>query len=181
MTMPLGILAGCTVLLSLFATPVWPWFHSYLSGHTPHLGNAVEISTILVMLLSAAIALGGISLGWWLYSRSGPKTIDEPDPLEKLQPDLFGWLRGKLAALPQSERGPLDAFLDQAESAVDAGDFTTAISAVDAFRTRVQARAGQFIPNEWRATHDVDNQAGDLVAGANTLRFSVAYLRDFGQ
>jgi uncharacterized protein DUF6689 len=95
--------------------------------------------------------------------------------------EKIGWLRGKVAALPQSERGALNAFLDQADSAVDAGDFTTAIAAVDAFRSRVQARAGQFIPNEWRATHDVDNQAGDLVAGANTLRFSIAYLRDFGQ
>lgn len=95
--------------------------------------------------------------------------------------EKIGWLRGKVAALPTSERGALDAFLDQAENAVDDGDFTAAISAVDAFRTRVQARAGQFIPNEWRATHDVDNQAGDLVAGANTLRFSVVYLRDFGQ
>ncbi len=95
MTLPLGILAGCTVLLSLFATPVWPWFHSYLSGHSLHLGNSVEVSTIAVMLLSAAIALGGITLGWWLYSKSGPKAIEEPDPLEKLQPDFFGWLRGK--------------------------------------------------------------------------------------
>jgi hypothetical protein len=95
--------------------------------------------------------------------------------------EKLAWLRGKVAALPQSERGALDAYLNQAETAVDSADYTAAISAIDAFRARVQARAGQFIPNEWRATRDVDNQAGNLVAGANTLRFSVAYLRDFGQ
>ena len=31
------------------------------------------------------------------------------------------------------------------------------------------------------ATRDADNLAGELIAGAATLRFSVAYLRDFGQ
>jgi hypothetical protein len=95
--------------------------------------------------------------------------------------EKIGWLRGKVAALPLNERGAFDALLNQIDSAVDGGDFATAISAIDTFRTRAANRAGQFIPNEWRATRDVDNQAGDLIAGANTLQFSVAYLRDFGQ
>jgi len=95
--------------------------------------------------------------------------------------EKIGWLRGRVAALPLNERGAFDALLNQIDSAVDAGDYTTAISAIDTFRTRAANRAGQFIPNEWRATRDVDNQAGNLIAGANTLRFSVAYQRDFGQ
>ena len=95
--------------------------------------------------------------------------------------EKIGWLRNKVAALPQNERGAFNAFLDQAEAAVDAASYSTALSAIDSFRARAQARAGQFLPNEWRATRTVDNQAGDLVAGANTLSFSVAYLRDFGQ
>ncbi len=95
--------------------------------------------------------------------------------------EKIGWLRGRVAALPTGERAPLDAFLDQAVAAVDAADYPGAIAAIEAFRTRVQARTGQHIPNEWRATGGVDNQAGQLIAGANTLRFSVAYLRDFGQ
>jgi hypothetical protein len=95
--------------------------------------------------------------------------------------EKIGWLRGKVAALPLNERGAFDALLNQIDSAVDGGDYTTAISAIDNFRTRAANRAGQFIANEWRATRDVDNQAGNLIAGANTLRFSVAYLRDFGQ
>jgi hypothetical protein len=95
--------------------------------------------------------------------------------------DKISGLRTKVAALPSSERGSLEADLDRAENAVTAGDFAVAIEAIDAFRGRVNERAGTFIPNEWRATRDVDNQAGQLIAGANSLRFSVAYLRDFGQ
>jgi len=95
--------------------------------------------------------------------------------------EKIGWLRGKVAALPLAERGAFDALLNQIDSAVDGGDYATAINAIDTFRTRAADRAGQFIPNEWRAARDVDNQAGNLIAGANTLQFSVAYLRDFGQ
>lgn len=95
--------------------------------------------------------------------------------------EKIGWLRGKVAALPLNERGAFEAQLNQIDNAVDGGDYTAAINAIDNFRTRAANRAGQFIANEWRATRDVNNQAGDLIAGANTLRFSVAYLRDFGQ
>ena len=95
MTIPLGILAVCAVFLSLFGTPVWPWFHSYLSGHAPHATPSIEVGTLLVMLVSAVISVGGIWLGWNFYSRRGPKTVEEPDPLETLQPDVFATLRGK--------------------------------------------------------------------------------------
>lgn len=91
------------------------------------------------------------------------------------------WLRGRIAVLPVDERGPLTVLLDQAESAVDAGNHAAAIAAVEAFRNRVQARAGQHIANEWQPLSGNDNHAGHLIAGANTLRFSIAYLRDFGQ
>jgi hypothetical protein len=94
--------------------------------------------------------------------------------------EKIGWLRGKVATLPQSERGAFNAWLDDAEAAVAMEDFATALSRIDQFRARAQDRAGSHLANEWRATRDVDNQAGELVAGAATLRFSVAYLRDFG-
>ena len=47
------------------------------------------------MLVSAVISVGGIWLGWNFYSRRGPKTAEETDPLELIQPIAFGWLRGK--------------------------------------------------------------------------------------
>jgi hypothetical protein len=95
--------------------------------------------------------------------------------------EKIGSLRAQIAALPVDERGSLTAALNQAEAAIDAADYADAIEAINAFRSRVQDRAGQFIANEWRATHDVENQAGQLIAGVNSLGFSVAYLRDFGQ
>ncbi|HEY0501959.1 MAG TPA: DUF6689 family protein [Lysobacter sp.] len=94
--------------------------------------------------------------------------------------EKIGWLRDKVATLPLNERGAFNAWLDDIEDAVAVEDFTAALSVVDQFRARAQARAGSHLANEWRATRDVDNQAGELVAGAATLRFSVAYLRDFG-
>jgi NADH-quinone oxidoreductase subunit L len=95
MVIPLGVLAACVILLSVFSTPVWPWFHSYLSGHASHITGAIELSTLLIMLLSAVIALGGIGVGWWLYSLHALQGVEEADPLESLQPTVYGWLRGK--------------------------------------------------------------------------------------
>jgi len=45
--------------------------------------------------------------------------------------EKIGWLRGKVAALPLNERGAFDALLNQIDSAVDAADYTTAITAID--------------------------------------------------
>jgi hypothetical protein len=95
--------------------------------------------------------------------------------------EKIGSLRALIDALPYGERGSLTAALDHAETAIDSGDYADAIEAINDLRSRVQDRAGQFIANEWRAMRDVENQAGQLIAGANSLSFSVAYLRDFGQ
>ena len=97
MTLPLGVLAACTVLLSLLGTPLWPWFHSYLGGHgaSPEISSTVRVDTLLVMLFSAVIALGGIGLSWWFYSRRLATAGDVRDPLEQWQPDVFAVLRDK--------------------------------------------------------------------------------------
>ena len=94
--------------------------------------------------------------------------------------EKFGQLRANVAALPVTERAAFDALLDDAQAAVARADYAAAISNIDAFRARAAARAGTYLPNQWRATRDVTNHAGELSAGAATLRFSVAYLRDFG-
>ena len=89
-------------------------------------------------------------------------------------------LRARVATLPVTERPAFNALLDAIESDVASGNFAAALASVDAFRTRATQRAGVQLLDEWRATRDGDNQAGDLIAGAATLRFSVAFLRDFG-
>jgi hypothetical protein len=95
--------------------------------------------------------------------------------------EKFARLRTGVAALPEAERAGFGALLDDAQAAVAHADYAAAIANIDAFRTRADERGGTHIANEWRATRDVTNHAGELAAGAASLRFSVAYLRDFGQ
>ncbi|MBI3879196.1 MAG: NADH-quinone oxidoreductase subunit L [Verrucomicrobia bacterium] len=95
MTLPLGVLAACAILLSLFGTPVFPWFHDYLSGHAAHLRNSIEVDIVATMLLSTAIVGSGLALGWWLYGRKPITDAAAPDALEQLKPDWFAVLRGK--------------------------------------------------------------------------------------
>lgn len=94
--------------------------------------------------------------------------------------DKIAALRTRVATLPMTEQQPFIARINDAESAIAVGDFAAAIAAVDQVSSRALARAGNQLADEWRATRDADNQAGDLVAGAATLKFSIAYLRDFG-
>lgn len=94
--------------------------------------------------------------------------------------DKFTALRSVLATLAASERAPLEALLDDAELAVASADFVAAGNVLDAFRARVSERAGSGIAQEWRAGGSLANPAGSLLAGAVTLKFSIAYLRDYG-
>ncbi len=95
--------------------------------------------------------------------------------------EKFGWLRADVDALPVAEQPAFDSLVDAAQTAVDSSDYANAIAALDAVRARAAARAGSAIPDVWRASRDTDNQAGALIADATTLKFSVAYLRDYGQ
>jgi NADH-quinone oxidoreductase subunit L len=91
MTLPLVILAVCTLLLSVVGTPLWPWIHHYLSAtDSPHPGGS---SVWLVMVISTAVVFTGIWMGAKLY-RELPAP-EEPDPLQRLQPGVFAVLRGK--------------------------------------------------------------------------------------
>ena len=96
MTAPLVILAASTVLLSIFATPMWPWFDAYLAGHLAHLhvGWSGDAATLLVIGLSIAAVAVGMGGGWALYStvRDGEAT----DPIETKLPGLFAALRERL-------------------------------------------------------------------------------------
>ncbi|MBT2749109.1 MULTISPECIES: DUF6689 family protein [unclassified Lysobacter] len=89
-------------------------------------------------------------------------------------------LRDRVDLLPWSERAAFDALLDDVESALAINDYAAALSAADAVRSRAQSRAGSYLPDEWRATRSHHNHAGELAAGAATLRFSIAFMRDYG-
>ena len=92
----------------------------------------------------------------------------------------YAYLRTQLALVTPVERAPLTAMLDASENHLADGNFAGAIERLDAFRARVSQRAGVGIPDVWKATRNVTNNAGELLAGADTLAFSIGYLRDFG-
>ena len=89
MTLPLIVLAVCTVVLSVVLTPAWPWFHGYLTGEAVvfELGQLIQP----MLFVSLALVAAGIALGWWIY-RSAPET----DAIARHQPALFRFLENKM-------------------------------------------------------------------------------------
>ncbi len=92
MTGPLMILAFFAVVLGFVGTPAWPWFQKFLGGETE---AGFTPGVISLMLASSVIVFVGLGLGWWFYGRRPVASVDEPDPLERLRPDIFSLLRNK--------------------------------------------------------------------------------------
>ena len=89
MTVPLIILAVCSIVLAIFLTPAWPWLHAYLNGEPAHLDLGALIQPML--FLSFLLVAAGIGLGWLMYRNAG-----ETDPLARAQPGLFRFLGHKM-------------------------------------------------------------------------------------
>ncbi|MCI0620573.1 MAG: NADH-quinone oxidoreductase subunit L, partial [Acidobacteria bacterium] len=96
MTIPLAVLAACTILLSVLGTPAWPWLEGYLSGHaaTFDFSRLLESSTLNTMLLSLVVVALGIGAAWWMYGKPASR-LAETDPLARIQPGLFTILANK--------------------------------------------------------------------------------------
>jgi NADH-quinone oxidoreductase subunit L len=92
MTIPLIILAACSILLGFLGTPAWPWFQKFL-GENVEAGFGSGV--ISLMVISSVVVFVGIGLGWWFYGRKPLQQSEQPDPLEHLQPDLFTLFRRK--------------------------------------------------------------------------------------
>jgi NADH-quinone oxidoreductase subunit L len=97
MTMPLIVLALCTIFLSVVLTPAWPWLHGYLSGEPVQF----EIARLIQPMLFVALVLvsAGISAGVWIYRKAGMPDRDrsaEIDPLQYAQPALFRFLANRM-------------------------------------------------------------------------------------
>jgi NADH-quinone oxidoreductase subunit L len=93
MTVPLMLLAFFAVTLGFAGVPEEiaghgnNWFHHFVGHEYP----ATPLS-LPVMLLSAVLAVGGLSLGWLVYGRK-PLAHGEMDPLERaMQKVGLGWL-----------------------------------------------------------------------------------------
>jgi hypothetical protein len=126
-------------------------------------------------VLPGSVRTRGTSPGWSQFV-----VVADLRPTRTVIAEKLAALRSSLSAVSATEAAPLRASLDACEAAIDAGRFDDAAVALDEFVARVSARAGVAIPDTWRATRDVRNLAGELLAGASTLRFSVGVLRDVG-
>lgn len=100
-------------------------------------------------------------------------------PTQSVIAQKITWLRNEIAALSTSQRSALGAHLDAAEHAVEDERWADSIAELDAFIAHVSTNAGDGIAAQWRALRDQHNSAGELLAGAATLKFSIGYLRDY--
>ena len=88
MTLPLIILAACSVLVGLVGTPFSPWFQKFLTGelHEFHWGPFLALA-----LASTVIVALGMFFGWRVYRNADAAK----DPFEARAPGVFGVLRNK--------------------------------------------------------------------------------------
>jgi NADH-quinone oxidoreductase subunit L len=89
MTVPLILLALCSIVLSVVLTPAWPWLHDYLIGEPARfeIGQLIQPMLFVSLVLVAA----GIGLGVLFYRNAGTT-----DPLAQAQPALFRFLENKM-------------------------------------------------------------------------------------
>lgn len=92
----------------------------------------------------------------------------------------FTALQARTLDAPSLLRASLLERLAAARSATSNGQYATAIAALDDFRAQVSTNAGGSLGNQWTPAARTGNVAGDLLAAAASLRFSIGYLRDYG-
>lgn len=126
-------------------------------------------------VLPGSVRTRGTSPGWSQFV-----IVADVRPTSSVIAEKFAYLRNQLRYLSATEAAPLANYLNLAEQAVAQARFDDAAVAMDSFTAHVASRAGNQIPDVWRATRDTRNSAGELLAGANTLSFSIGFLRDFG-
>jgi hypothetical protein len=95
------------------------------------------------------------------------------DKLEELLEDYEG-------GMPGSVYDGLEEILEAAHADYTAGSLNGAIQEIDGFIELVEEHSGSDIPDVWRAARDLNNVAGYLRAGADTLRFSLRLKRALG-
>src|SRR5437588_244722 len=108
MTLPLIVLAICSIAFSVVLTPAWPWLNSYLTGEPAHFDIALLVQPML--FVSLALVAVGIGFGFVMYGKAGQLATErvrptggqdrhrtaEMDPLERAQPALFHFLENKM-------------------------------------------------------------------------------------
>ena len=97
MTIPLMVLAFCTIALTVVLTSAWPWLHDFLTGEPARFEIARLIQPTL--FISIVLVSLGIGLGIFFYRGLAAQVRHRPievDPLEDVQPALFHFLANKM-------------------------------------------------------------------------------------
>ncbi len=166
MTIPLVILAICSVVLGFLGTPYWPWLQRTLDPtfHSEPGGAGLLVTSIVLVAL-------GLGAGWALYIRRVRTTATARDPIAARLPGVSAALAARLGfdELYAATFGKLTTALAALADALDRYVFDGAI--------RFLARLGEFtgVVNR-EADEDVLN--GGFDAGTRGLNRSArAYSR----
>jgi NADH-quinone oxidoreductase subunit L len=97
MLVPLFVLAAGAILLSLVATPFWPWFEKWLHGESArfHAGALGEHGALGLLILSLIIVIGGVGASWMVY-RNPSNDSSAPDPLSDKLGGLWRFLENAM-------------------------------------------------------------------------------------
>ena len=114
MLVPLFVLAAGAVLLSLIATPFWPWFEKWMHGETAafHAGALGEHGAMGLLALSLVIVIVGVGASWVVYRKVSDHS-DAPDPLAGKLGGVWGFLERAMgfdALYEKAIIGPLAFF-----------------------------------------------------------------------
>ncbi len=91
MLVPLYVLAAGAVLLSLVATPIWPWFEKWIKGEPAVFDGGALSHGLGLIGLSLGIVIVGVGASWMIY-RKPSEDSNAPDPLAGKLGPLWGFL-----------------------------------------------------------------------------------------
>jgi NADH-quinone oxidoreductase subunit L len=97
MTLPLKVLAGAAVLMSIPATPAWPWFENFILGEHSvfKAANLMEPGFLRIAGTSMAIVFFGIGFGFLVYGRR-KISAEDLDPIQAKLPAIYTALGRRL-------------------------------------------------------------------------------------
>ncbi len=97
MVLPMAVLASGAILLSIVATPAWPWFFSFIDGTVASLDISTLLvpATLVLMLASIVLVAAGVGCAWAVYRRTAnsPSIVD---PLGTVAPRVHSALTNRL-------------------------------------------------------------------------------------
>jgi len=91
MLVPLYVLAVGAVLLSLIATPAWPWFEKWMEGEPAAFDFGALGHGVGLIVLSLGIVTVGVGASWMVY-RKPSLDSNAPDPLAGKLGPLWNFL-----------------------------------------------------------------------------------------